>query len=122
MNGMDVIDERVFLEELARRVNRFFRDFPVEAHRLFGDPQAFGYEVEEMFQTLLGENVEVPFAVLFQSILTMSPGTSAGPFLKMLWDEDDDMLAGFEVVLVDETDHGEILTDARNKLGIPKGN
>ena len=117
-----MIDERIFLAEVARRLNRFFRDFPMEANRLFGDPMAFGYEVEEMFTTLLGESVEVPFAVLFQSILTMGPGTSSGPFLKMIWN-DEDALVGFEVIQVEETEVGEVIEGARRQLGLfPKGN
>ena len=119
---MDVIDERVFLREIARRINRFFRDFPTEANRLFADPMAFGYEVEEMFTKLLGENIEVPFAVLFQSILTLGPGTRQGPLLKMTWNEDES-LAGFEVIEVDEAEVGEVVQSARKQLGLfPTGN
>ncbi len=118
---MDVIDERVFLEEIARRLNRFFRDFPIEAHELFGEPRAYKYEVEEMFTALLGENVEVPFGVLFQSILMMGPGTLSGPSLKMVFN-DDEMLSGFQVINVDGADHETLLENARKQLGFPKGN
>lgn len=93
---MDVIDERVFLEEVARRVNEFFRDFPIEAHRIFGEPTVFGHEVAEMFQVLLGENTEVPFAVMFMAILA---GPTGNPGYHLAMDEDETgMLCGFHVV------------------------
>ena len=76
-----------------------------------------------MFETIMGENVEVPFGVLFQSILTMSSPVSSGPFLRMRWDENEDMLTGFEVVYAEETNEEEITASARDRLGIPwKGN
>lgn len=111
---MDVLDERVFLEEVADRLNAFVRDFPIEADRVFGDPRAFGHEVEEMFCAIAGENIEVPFGVLLTSILTRTPGTSAGYFLQMVWDETD-MLVGFEVVEVEETTAEEILKSTLKK-------
>lgn len=117
---MNVIDERQFLEEVARRINKFFRDFPIEAHRLFGEPRAFGYEVEAMFRQIVGRNVEVPFAVLLQSILTSGRGTESGPVLKMVWDAETEMLVAFQVVEAKATTSRQVINDAKQVLGLPE--
>lgn len=113
---MDVIDERVFLEEVASRLNQFFRDFPVEAHRLFGEPTAFGHEVAEMFRQILGQNVDVPFGVLFMSIIA-GPRVDTSHVLAMDHDEDN-ILRGFRVAPPPEMSDEEIVNTARDNLGL----
>lgn len=113
---MDVLDEKVFLDEVACRLNQFFRDFPVEAHRLFGEPTAFGHEVAEMFRQMLGQNVDVPFGVLFTSIIA-GPRVDASHVLVMDHDKDD-ILRGFRVVDPPDMSNEEMLNAARDNLGL----
>jgi len=108
------MDERAFLEEIARRVNEFFRDFPVEADQLFGNPRAFGNEVAVMLKALAGRNLEVPFGIVFASLLSKSTA-DAGFHLAMVHD-DDDTLIGFKVVEIETMTRDEVITKARARF------
>lgn len=112
---MDVIDERIFLEEVARRLSDFVRDFPEEADRLFAEPMTFGNEVETMFTTLLGENPDMPFGVLLVSMLA-GPQANCAHHLAMSYD-DQGRLTGFTVVEIPKGTP-KVVNDVRNRMGL----
>ncbi len=112
---MDVFDERIFLEEVARRLNLFVQECPEEANDLFLHPASFNGDFGDQFEEMFEDEV-IPMGALFISLLT-SPSPRARYHL--VTDEDDNgNLLGFSVIKLDDEMIAGLEDAVRSKFGM----